>query len=335
MVTIRDVAQKANVSISTVSHVLNGTRFVSEETKKAVLTAIKELGYRPNPIARGLKTDVMKTIGVIVSDVINPFFTSVVRGIEDGASEAGYSVIVCNSDEIPKKQDNYLHVLEENRVAGIIITPVAKRQGYLRTLINERRFPIVIVNREIPQLKVDSVIVDNRGGAYEAIKHLLDHGHRRIGVVAGLANSPTTIRRLEGYKVAIAEKGISFDEALVIDGHATFEGGRLAAHALMELKPRPTAIFSMNALMTAGVMLALQEKGAECPRDVSVISFSDSFWAAGYNPPITAMAQPTYEMGREAVRLLLERINEINSEEPRRVIFPATLVVRKSVRRCD
>lgn len=304
---------------------------MEDATREAVLRAIAELRFRPNQVARSLRRRATRTIGVVVSDVINPFFTAVVRAIEDAVLPKEYSVIICNTDELVEKQRHYLTVLEQKRVDGVIITPVVQDPDELEGWRTNSGIPLVLLNRRFPTIRAPSVVVDNRRGARDAVMHLLEASHRRITVVAGLPNSPTTEQRLEGYKEALAVYGIPFDPALVVEGKADLDAAYRGTRRILSAPNPPTAIFSMNLVMSAGVLRALRDTGLSCPKDLSLVGFSDSFWADVFDPPITTIAQPTQAMGSSAVDLLLRQLDGALEERQMHLIFPPHLIVRKSV----
>lgn len=327
--TLVDVAREARVSLATVSHVINGTRFVSDETKQRVLLAIEQLNYEVNSVARSLKRNRSQVIGLLISDINNPFFTSLVRAVEDVAQGAGYSVILCNTDEDPSKELRYLHVLRQKRVDGVLIAPTGARHRYLEHLV-ETAFPIVCFDRALPDLPCDTVILDNVAGAYQMVSHLIGLGHRRIGVIVGLDRVGTTGERLAGYRRALADHGIPEEQSLVRSADGRLEGGRQQAEALLSLASPPTAIFATNNLMTLGALVAVQSRGIHVPDDIAVVGFDDFEWTVAFQPRLTTVAQPTYEIGEIAARMLVERIEHRTTSEPRRVVVPPRLIVRQS-----
>lgn len=325
-VSIATVALRAGVSKATVSHVLNGTRFVSEPTSERVRAAIDELGYHPSDVARSLKTNRTTTIAALVSDISNPFFTAVVRGIEDGLNENDYQLILCNTDEDPAKEDRYLRAMLAKRVDGLLVAPVGHSDSFLRVIA--QHIPTLCVDRGTPDLELPVIGVDNKAAAREAVAHLVGHGHRRIGAIVGLPNVSTSRDRLRGYERALNDAGIPFDPALVDKGNSKVDGGTTGAQQLLSLPEPPSAIFASNNLMTLGVLKALDSLGRRCPDDVAVIGFDDHDWAGHFTPPLTVVRQPTYELGKAAAGLLLRVIGgeAIGHVEPMR----AELVVRRS-----
>jgi LacI family transcriptional regulator len=319
MATIRDVAKKAGVSVATVSHVINGTRKVAPETEARVRRAMEELGYQPNAIAQSLRKRTTYAIGILVSDITNPFFATIVRGAEDAALEAGYSVIVCNSDEDPQKEDVYIRALWRRRIDGMLIAPTRDGTSPAIQELVQRKLPFVFVDRKAKGIEADAVLSDNIGGAYLATKHLIERGHKRIGIVLGIPGATTTEERLLGYRQALEETGLPFTEDLVVWGGYRMEGGRKACAKLLSLSDPPTAIFSTNNLMTVGVLQELSHRGIKIPEEVAVVGFDDLEWAEIVHPPLTVVAQRPYEIGYQAFKILLERLNRLEGKQEVRV----------------
>ncbi len=330
MVTIRDVAERAGVSVATVSHVINGTRKVAPETAERVRRAMEELDYHPNAVARSLRTRKTQVIGVVVSDITNPFFATLVRGAEDAALEAGYSIFVCNSDETLEKENRYVQVLRRRRVDGMLLAPVGGGENPAVRKLARQGVPFVFVDRRAPGVEADAVLSDNVGGAYLATKHLIERGHERIGIVLGIRGATTSEERLAGYRRALEEAGIPLAEELVVWGGYRVEGGRRATAKLLSLTPPPTAIFSTNNLMTVGVLQELFARGVRIPDQVAVVGFDDLEWAEMANPPLTAVAQRPHEIGYRAVRLLLDRLGAEEFLPPREERVSVDLKVRGS-----
>jgi len=327
--TIVDVARDAGVSSTTVSHVLNGTRHVAEPTRQRVLAAVERLHYEVNSLAQSLKSDRSQTIGLLITDISNPFFTALVRGIEDVANDAGYSVMLCNTDENPDKELTYLRMLRRKSVDAILMAPTGVRQPVVDQLVG-LGFPLVCFDRLPPGAACDSVLVDNVSGAQGAVSHIIRHGHRRVAVVTGLLGVGTTDERLEGYIRAMAEHGLPVDPELVRRGNSCLAGGYREMQALLDLPDPPTAVFSTNNLMTLGVLGALQARSVHVPDAMAVVGFDDFEWAAVLRPRLTVVAQPTYEIGETAARMLLDRIEGRGGSEPRRIVLPTRLTVRES-----
>lgn len=332
MPTITDVAREARVSASTVSHVINETRYVSDEVKQRVHAAMEALNYQPNVIARSLRTRETLTVGVVVSDVTNPFFTSIVRAIEDEVLKQGYSIILCDTDEKPEREQAYLRLLMGRRVDGLIVAPSSGNADLLRSAI-ESGLPVVLLDRSVPGLAADVVLSDNESGAFDAVSYLIGMGHRRIGIVAGRLEVSTGADRMAGYVRAIRTHGIPADESLI--EVAKFKRD-IAYDKTMKMLNRaepPTALFVCNNVMTAGTMAALKAAGKKVPEDISVIGFDDSEWAALMDPPLTVVAQPIVELGTRAAQTLMRRISRGRVKTPRAVVLKPELILRDSCAR--
>lgn len=329
--TIRDVAALASVSPATVSRVLNGKQDVAADLRHRVLDAVKELGYRRNGPARSLRTRAAMVLGLIISDITNPFFTAVVRGAEDQAQLAGYSVVLANADEDVAKEARYLEVAAAEQMAGVLLSPASPQQTTIDVLL-ERGVPVVTIDRRLPGVAVDSVTVNNHQAARSAADHLIGQGCRRVGLVAGPVQTTTGASRLAGYRAALRAAGRATDPALV--GYADFrtEGGYAATRQLLRQRRPPDGLLFSNNLMTVGGLQAIAEAGLVIPADIAVVGFDDAIWATALRPPLTVVAQPTYQIGQTAARLLLGRIDGENFA-PRQVVLRAELIVRASSQR--
>ena len=328
MATIQDVAHRAGVSSATVSRVLGGKAGVDADLAARVRQAAAELRYRPSGIARSLRTRRSTVWGVIVSDVRNPFFTDLVRGVEDAARELGYSLILANTDERVEKETGYVELFVAERMAGVIVSPASQSQTDVRILL-DHGVPVVAVDRDLQRCALDTVLADNEGGALRATSHLLDQGYRRIACITGPADHTTATDRLAGYRGALAARGVAVDDALI--RHADFKqsGGYVAAYDLFSSAARADAVFVANNLMTLGTLDAIAQLGLAVPDEVGVVGFDDTAWATLMHPPLTAVAQPAYEMGVAAAGLLAQRIAD-DDGPPRRIVMPTELRVRAS-----
>ena len=327
--TLKDVAEHAQVSRATVSRVLNNNPNVTDDLRLRVLEAIQALGYRPNRAARRLRGTTSDVLGLIISDIENPFFISVVRGVEDAAYQQQMSVVLCNSDEDTDKQAMYLRVMQAEHVAGLIISPTHIDESDELAELSLAGMPIVLLDRCTKTLNADAVVVDNVGGAYAAVKHLIDLGCTRIATIAGSPRLTTGYERYEGYRKALDSAALPFDRSLVRTGDFKTESGyRLMRELLLAGRP-PEAVFVANNLMTLGSLRAARELGFRIPDDVALVGFDDMPWSGELCPPLTAVAQPTYELGQEAVRLLLRRRAEPEAFYHTVVLQPR-LVVRES-----
>jgi LacI family transcriptional regulator len=327
-VTIREVARTAGVSPATVSRVLNTSETVSPDLKERVLAAVRDLGYRPNSQARSLRTRATTVLGVIISDVTNPFFTAMVRGVEDVASAAGYSVVLANADEDLRKEQRYLEVAAAEQMAGVLLSPASATETSIDVLA-ERGIPVVTIDRRLKSADVDWVMVDNHRAAKEATLHLVEQGCRRIGFIAGRLGTTTGAGRLDGYRAGLRAAGLPSARELVVSGEFRIDGGREATERLLALPDRPDGLFVSNNLMTIGAVDALDTAGVRFPDDIALVGFDDMMPALSLRSQITAVSQPTYEIGRQATELLLRRV----SGEPfpeRHITLNAELKVRES-----
>jgi LacI family transcriptional regulator len=326
--TMSDVAAQAGVSKTTVSHVINDTRFVEEETKQRVLQAIAELGYRPSVVARSLTTNRTETVGVIVSDSSNYFFAEVLRGVEDVLRPENYALLVCNTAEILEREAHYLDILMRQRVDGIIAAATSRRWDEL-TEVEAQHIPVVFVDRIFEGLDDPFVGVDNQKGAHLGTKCIIDCEHRQIGILAGFQRLSTMRERLAGFRQALQEHDIPLPEEWVITSALSIEGGHEAMRQLLTLPERPTAVFLNNNLLALGALLALKELGLRCPEDVGLVGFDDHPWAAVSDPPLTVVRQPAGQVGRAAAEMLLALLNGEQIAEPR-VILDCEVVLRQS-----
>jgi LacI family transcriptional regulator len=289
-----------------------------------------ELNYRPNRLAGSLrrKDKRTNTLGLLIPDSTNPFFAEVLRGAEDASFEAGYNVILCNSDGDSEKELNYINVLLSKQVDGIMLVSAGSHQASLE-LISRRNAFAVMVDREVEGARLDSVVIDNDLGGYIATQHLLELGHEQIGCITGPSLLTPSAKRIEGYRRALEDTGIPVDEQFIVQGDFRAESGYAAARTLLELKRKPTAIFACNDMMAVGALCAIHESGLRVPDDISIIGFDDITLASFTVPPLTTVAQPSYEMGLLAAELMIQRLQN-PSQPPRHEVLQATLVVRSS-----
>jgi LacI family transcriptional regulator len=329
--TIYDVAAKAGVSAATVSRVLNGSGAVSSNLTERVQAAVEELKYRPNGVARNLRRRATTVWGLIISDIGNPFFTAMVRGVEDAALEAGYSLVLCNSDDVLDKEGRYIQVALAEQMAGVIITPASEAQSDLTPLL-ARGIPVVAVDRRLSRHDVDTVVGDNIRGARLAIEHLLESGCRRIACITGPTQTTTAQERLEGYRQAIAAAGLKVDKSLIMVENFKEDGGYAGAERLLALDHPPDGLFVANNLMTVGALEAVMDVGVDIPQDLLVVGFDDIPWARLTHPRLTTVHQPTYDMGRDAGRLLAARLRGDAGPARTVVLSPALKIRESSVR---
>ncbi|SFQ67651.1 LacI family transcriptional regulator [Amycolatopsis arida] len=331
MATISDVAARAGVSTATVSRALNGKSTVDPQLVARVLAAAEELGYHPNGLARNLRRQETAVLALVISDVANPFFTAIARGVEDVAQDAGYSVVLCNSDENPDKERRYLDVALQERVAGVIISPTGPATSV--DVLTQRGTPVVAVDRPLTGRSADQVLVDTRAAAQEATAHLLAGGYRRVGCVTGPEGVRTADDRLAGYQDALRAAGLPRTGRWVrrVEYHLP-SGARAAAGDLLALPEPPDALLVANNPTAIGALEALAERGLRPGRDVGVVAFDDVPWATLMDPPLSVVTQPAYEIGTEAARMLLARIAD-GTRRPSTRVLAATLITRASSRR--
>lgn len=329
MATIRDVARLAGVSPMTVSRVLNGTGYTSQATRARVESAIGQLGYVPNAVARQLRSKRSHTIALVLTDITNPFFTTIARGVEDEAAGRDFGVMFCNTDESDAEEVDYLQMLIQRQVDGVLLVPASNSGESLR-LLRMHRVPVVVLDRRVRSPRVDQVRSDSETGAYELVRHLVELGHRRIAMLSGRRTVSTSVDRVAGYQRALAEVGVGLDSALVLYGGYNAEAGFRMAQQVLALSVPPTAMFAANNFIAFGAIRALREAGLRVPEDISIVTFDDLPDGWVMEPFMTVVAQPAYQIGRQAAALLLERLGEVLPGPPREIVLPGTLIVRHS-----
>jgi LacI family transcriptional regulator len=332
MVTIREVAKKARVSVGTVSNVLSGSESVRPELRRRVEEAMRALDYEPNQIARSLKTRSTKTLGTVVTDITNPFFPQMIRGAEDAALDRGYLLITLNTDDHVDRERRAVTLLRARKVDGILLVmaPDSGDTGHIRAAIDGGT-PVVCLDRAPLDSPVDSVCVDNVKGTRMCMHHLLLRGHKRIGMVCGSHDVYTSEQRLVGYRSVLEESGHTFDQSLVCFGDFRLDSGYKMAKELLLRSEPPTAIFAANAMMGFGALKAMQELGLRCPGDIALAVFDDIPFGDVIQPRLTVVAQPAYEIGRRGAQLLIERIEgRASSPDPVVVLLNPELIVRES-----
>lgn len=327
--TIKEVAREAGVSVTTVSRVLNGVPGVREETRSRVERVIQRLGYRPNSLARSLVTRKSRTIGLLVRDITNPFYPEMARAIEDAVNRLGYHLILCNTDASPRKEQAYLDLLREQRVAGIIFSAPGLADRTVKHLQATGDIPFVLAVRRVPGVETDTVTFADRDGARQAVEHLAALGHRRIGHIAGPSDSWTARERREGYRQTLTRLGLPLREGWVVRGDLTRDTGRRAMARLLTLSERPTAVFCANDLMALGAWEAVLAAGLRVPEDVALVGFDGVDWAGFALIGLTTVAVPKYDLGDIAAQLLIRRI-EGDMTPPQDRVLSVSLVVRRS-----
>lgn len=331
MITIYDIAKRAKVSAATVSRTLNNRATVDPKLAKAVHEAARELGYHPNAVGRNLRRQQTSLWAVLVSDITNPFFTAMVRGIEDIAQEAGYSVVLCNSDEDETKEGEYVSVIMAERMAGVIMAPASEQATHVHKLV-AAGITVVTVDREVKHRDVSSVLVDNRRGARDAVAHLAESGYSRIACITGPSHTFTALERLEGYRVAVKECGLRYDRSLVRLSDFREHGGYRSMESLLESTSPPDSVFVANNQMSLGALRCLADHNVKIPDEFGIVGFDDTPWAELVRPRLSTVAQPTTDLGRTAAELLVRRLSA-DSTVPNQVILPTQLVIRESSKR--
>ncbi len=329
--SIREVAKRAGVSLGTVSNVLNRPEIVAEETRERVQLAIEEIGFVRNGSARQLRAGTSRHIGLVVLDVANPFFTEVARGVEDLANKAGYAVILCNSDDSLEKETHYLHVLEEQRARGVLITPVQSDASYLHRF-RQRGISVVLLDRPSRIKDLCSVAVDDVRGGEMAAAHLLEQGHERIAFVHGPLSIRQCADRKRGVHRALKAAGLNPAHCLadIITAAQSAREGELAVDQLLRADVKPTAVFCANDLLALGVMRGLIKRGLSIPRDMAMVGYDDVEFASVLSTPLTSVRQPKYELGRMAAELLLDEAQHPAEHEHKHIVYQPELIVRES-----
>ena len=327
MVKIKDVADAAGVSTATVSRVLANKPHVRQEVKARVMKVVKKLNYRPNRVARSLRSQKSTIIGLIVSDIENPFFQQVGRAVEDAAHEQGYSVMLCNNDEDPDKEQRYLHLIRDENLAGIILSPTRQTADNF-SATSELNMPMVVIDRRVSNVEIDNIIIDNVQAAQTITTHLIEHGYRRIGAIFGIG-STTGRERREGFVQALKAHDLQPSTDLVKYANPREDDGFNTTLKLLQLPEAPEAILTSNSLLAAGALRALRESKKAIPEEVAFASFDETTWAKLIVPALTVIEQPTYEIGRTATELLIKRIQD-PTRSTREVTLKSKLIVRQS-----
>lgn len=335
MSTIVEVAKRASVSIATVSNVIRGTKRVSPQLRERVEAAIKELDYSPNAIARGLKARQTRMLGMILPDITNPFFPGIIRGAEDTAFERDYFLVAANTDEQIGRERRLLTALRSYRADGILLASAPGSDiSHIRSTI-AAGVALVFLDRPVPGVKADAVLLDNVRGARECVRHLLQLGHRRIAIITGPLTLQNARERLQGYEEALRESDLPLDQKLILQGDYRLESGHRLTTGLVRSNLKVTALFACNGVMTVGALNALEELKIRCPDDLSLATFDDLTIDHSSHAHLTAVVQPSYEMGARAATLLMDRVEGRLTGDPVVVRVVPTLVIRDSTRHLD
>lgn len=332
--TLKSLAQLVGVNVSTVSRVLNGKAKqyrISKQTEEAVLLAAKELNYHPNQVAQGLRLKRTLTIGLVIPDISNPFFSALARSIEIQARHDKYSIMLFDSQEDIDIETESIQLLVSRKVDGCIICPIGLENKHLDKLEKDFRIPLVVVDRSFPGMKAPSVTADNYGGALEAVSFLIENGHTAIGCIQGLAGSTVNNNRIKGFCDGHEQFGLEVPDDLIVGNSFGEKNGYESAMILLDRPERPTAIYACSNLIALGAIRAIHEKGLKIPDDVSLIAFDNEPYFEYLSTPITAVSQPREEMGKKAMELVISQIE--NGKQPSSsVTLPTSIIVRQSVK---
>lgn len=332
MVTIYDIAKKANCSAMTVSRVINNTGKVSEATRKRVLAIMKEMNYVPNSMARSLVLRETRILSLLITDVTNPFYTSLARGAEDAALKLGYKLLLANSDENPDKEKAYIDTMLATRVDGVLVAPAGDNSARNLKRLIRQNIPMVLLDREVPGIECDTVLGDSKSGARMMTEHLIECGHERIALINGPLNVSTARLRLAGYREALKLNGIPYDGNLVVEAEYRQQDITGIIARLLGLKPRPTAVFAANNFLALGTIRSLKQLGLKVPEDISVCCFDELEAGFVVEPFMTVVAQPAYDFGYTGIHMLVDRIQEEQVRDWRKVVLPPRLHIRRSTR---
>jgi len=332
MANMKDIAKMAGVSVVTVSRVVNNSANVGDETRKKVQKAIKELNYKPSRVAKRLRSTVASgnLLGVLIPDIQNPFYIDVLNGIEEIAYKNNYALIMCNFNQDEEKQAKYIDMLMAEAVDGMIVAPVNAEDEKIINVI-ESGLPIVCVDRGLKDVDVDVdvVLVDNKRGAFLAVEHIIKSGYKRIAYISGKPAIPSSKQREEGYISALNKYGIKIDKSIIKYGDSSHKSGVTLSNELLNSINPPDAIFTGNNLITLGALETIHKMGLKIPEEIAIVGFDDMYWSNSLNPPLTAVRQPAHEIGKRAIELLIQRIEDPNKSTVQ-MILNADLIQRKS-----
>jgi LacI family transcriptional regulator len=331
MPTIREVANLAGVAPITASRVINDSGYASEDVRQRVKQAAEQLKYVPNVLARSLKSKRTHTLALVITDITNPFWTTVARGVEDAASEKDYNVIFCNTDESAQKQKAYLQTLIQKQVDGVLLVPTSSEENPIEFL-RQQNVQVVLLDRSLPNTKVDVIRCDSKGGAYQLVKLLMKLGHHRIAILRGPYGVSSAEDRMTGYRLAVQEIGEEFNGQLVFSGEFSVDSGYQMTKRLLSMSVRPTAMFASNNFIAIGALKALRDAQVSVPDEMSVVGFDDLPLAIVVDPFLTVADQPAYEMGRLATQRLLEHLDGEVIDEVQETILPVSIIERRSTK---
>ena len=332
--TLETIAKELNISVSTVSRILNGKSEkyrISKKTTELVIEKAKKHNYQPNQLARSLRLNRSHTIGLIIPDISNPFFAMIAKYIEKAAKSNGYSVIVTDSDDNTEIEKSSLHFLTSRKIDGLIISPVGKESEHLIKASN-KIIPIVLIDRYFPDLKLPFIGSDNFKGSFEATNYLIQNGHTRIAFIQGIKGTTVNQDRVNGFIDAFKTNNIPLDSSLIVGENFGEQNGYVETRILLNLQNKPTAIFAASNLISLGALKALYEENLKIPEDMSIISFDDQPYSSFLATPMTTVAQQSQEIGSIAFNLLIDKIESDNARELPKILLPTKLILRKSVK---
>ncbi|WP_263357845.1 LacI family DNA-binding transcriptional regulator [Acidicapsa ligni] len=333
MPTIVDVAKRAGVSIATVSNVIRSTARVSTTLRERVEAAIEELQYHPNEIARSLKVRQTCMIAMVQPDITNPFFPEIIRGAEDKAFECGYLLLTANTDEQIAREQEVFSTLRSRRVDGILLAPASGTNSVHIQSAIEAGIAVVCVDRAVPSVKTDAVLLNNARGSFECLQHMIQAGYKSIAIITGDLKLQTAKERLQGYKRALRAAGLEIRDDLIVEGDFRQESGYRLAKELLQRTTRPSAIFVCNGVMTLGVLKAFEELRVRCPADIGLATFDDFMEEMAFHPHLTTVVQPSYEIGKRAATMLIDRVEGKLTGEPLTVRISPALIQRETTKR--
>ncbi len=327
---LKDVAQKLNISVSTVSRVVNGKVYVKPETREMVMKALDELNYTPNQVARSLKNKATKTIGIVVPDISEDFFAYVIKGIDNVLSRNGYTIILCDTGESAQKEELYINLLSEKQIDGVILATVCKEHQTLYKLI-AKELPIIFIDN-LPHLKTnyDSVIIDNSRASYMAVEHLINLGHKTVGAIIGKMDETTGYERLSGYKKALEDNHLPVNENLIKIGDFKEKSGYEGMKSLLEMNKDISAVYVASSKMTYGAIKAIKEKGLQIPKDISLVGFDIHDVSGLITPSITTVLQPEERIGKVAGELMLKRLQDSDERYSQKIVLEPEILIRDS-----